>query len=153
MGMYTKLHLQVELKQDVSEAVIRHLQWMLGQNYKPNPIIDHPLFKSDRAEFMLSSSSAYFPADAHTVLYVRYGRWHLNVDCDFKNYGDEVAKFTDWIMPYVEAPIGEFLGYSLYEEHDDFETPDLIYKVEAAPVAPVHAETARLDRLEIEAGR
>jgi hypothetical protein len=131
MGMHTKFHLQAELKEDVPEEVIKHLQWMLGQAYRPQPFIDHPLFQDTRASWMLNCSSAYFPAVDHSTLYVRYDRWHLNVDCDFKNYSDEVAKFTDWIMPYVEAPIGEFLGYSMYEEHDEFQPPELIFKTES----------------------
>lgn len=128
MGMYTALHMNVTLRNDTSESVIRTLKTMLGQEeHRATP--NHPLFQTGRWEYMLRCSSYYhnnwvaseLTHDVHAKCYF------LRVQCDFKNYDNEISKFIDWISPYLEAESGEFLGYYRYEED---EHPTIIYKKE-----------------------
>lgn len=130
MGMYTEFHFNSALKEDVPDSVIELLWAMLGERvsktvldkYKPT----HPLFKTDRWWSMLRSDSYYFHADTHSTL--RYDKianqYFLCIRCNLKNYDNEIAKFLDWIMPYIDKEPGSFLGFYRYEE---FNEPQLIY--------------------------
>ena len=44
---------------------------------------------------------------------------------DLKNYGGEIAKFLDWVDPYVDELPGKCIGWTWYEEEDQ---PTLIFK-------------------------
>lgn len=128
MGMYTALHFNAELKDDVPEYVIDTLKYMVGDVDKLPGRIEgaptHPLFDTDRWRGMLRSDSAYFYARTRSELVTEYGAWFIHVQCNLKNYDDEIAKFLDFIMPHVRAYPGEFLGYWMYEEDD---RPTLIF--------------------------
>lgn len=125
MGMYTELHLNSALKADVPTSVLDKLKFMLGET-EVDTAIDHPLFSTERWKFMLRCDSYYFDADTHSTL--RYddiaGHCYLCIQTNLKNYGGEIEKFVDWIMPYLDKYEGDFLGYSRYEEN---EKPDLIF--------------------------
>jgi hypothetical protein len=47
--------------------------------------------------------------DYPVPVYVEYpdGSSRLEFTCEFKNYADEIAKFLDWIMPYVRFKYGK----------------------------------------------
>lgn len=127
MGMYTALHYAAELKSDVQQEVIDVLNYMLAGDKPQQPSLpDHPLFTTARWEWMLLCDSYYFDADTHSTL--RYddiaNSYYLTIQCNLKNYDDEIEKFCDWIKPYIDKEPGDFLGYSRYEEA---ETPTLIY--------------------------
>lgn len=128
MGMYTELHLNCELKEDVPDSVVAILQYMLRD--KPEAEIpelpDHLLFKTHRWSAMLRCDSYYFAADTHSTL--RFddigNSYYLCIRCNLKNYDDEIKRFVDWVMPYIDGLDGDFLGFSRYEQT---ETPTLIY--------------------------
>lgn len=125
MGMYTALFFDAELKQSTPDSVIQTLQYMLEDNNlktsgrypQPIHIPDHPLFIDTCWKYMLNSGSAYFPFKVSSKLYTTWylSTWYLNIKTSFKNYNDEVNKFVEWIMPYVVAKPGDFLGYYRYE--------------------------------------
>lgn len=120
MGMYTELVLEIKIKQD--ERVIETLKYMLGKS-KECPAWEHKLFKTQRWSYMLNCDSPVFDGQTDSKLYLEKDECFLNVRSNFKDYDNEIAKFLDWINPYVLTE--GFLGYMRYEE-DTF--PDLIFK-------------------------
>ena len=125
MGMYTEFHFNSRLRVDVPQDVIAILEYMLGGGEKPAPP-NHPLFATDRWDFMLRSDSYYFDADTHSTL--RFDdisrAYFLCIRCNLKNYTGEIQAFLSWITPYLDGSDGNFLGFSRFEEVD---TPTLIY--------------------------
>lgn len=134
MSMYTEFHFNVELKQEGQPWIVRKtLEFMLADlsgkadlNFIPP---EHPLFETPGWRYMLIRDSYYFDADTYSTL-----RWdgisksyYLCIRCNLKNYGQEIQKFIDWIMPYIDAPDGEFLGFYRYEESQD---PTLVHCTE-----------------------
>jgi len=118
MGMYTELHFNAELKKDTPQAVIEILKFMIGEIDEQPPVPYHSLFeKTQRWPWMLRSDSYYFDADTHSTLrYDNQESYYLCIRCNLKNYDDEIEKFIDWVMPYLDKDEGEFLGFSRYEE-------------------------------------
>jgi hypothetical protein len=124
MGMYTQLCYNAALKENTPDIVVNILYFMTGEREFVTELPNHPLFETSRWRVMLRMNSAYFAADTHSKLFVRYGDYYLNIMCNLKNYDNEIEKFIAWLEPYVEEG---FLGYYLYEESD---IPTLIYKKE-----------------------
>lgn len=123
--MYTEFHFNSALKKNTPNEVIDTLKFMLGET--ENLVKQsHPLFDTERWEYMLRMDSYYFDADTHSTL--RFDeiakQYYLCVRCNLKNYNGEIKKFLDWIFPYLDKMEGEFVGFSRYEE---FEEPTLIY--------------------------
>lgn len=54
--------------------------------------------------------------------------WAFMLHANLKNYDGEIAKFFDWIDPYVEGSEGDYMGYSLYEETEPNEPPRSFFK-------------------------
>lgn len=128
--MYTALHFTVALKISTPPGVIRILHVMTNVGGFGTPedrlmLPDHPLFGDTRWRSMLVCDSYYFEADTHSCVidYPTIGHG-LSITCNFKNYHDELRLFLDWIMPFVDAEPGEWLGYHMYEER---ERPTLIF--------------------------
>lgn len=124
--MYTEFHFNAELKADVPQNVLDILRFMLKKTDICPELPPHPLFETERWKRMLMSDSYCFSADTHSTL--RFDNitnsYYLCVRCNLKNYDNEIGKFTDWIMPYLGEPDGNFLGFSRYEEN---EQPNLIF--------------------------
>lgn len=128
MGMYTELHFNSELKKNTPENVLNTLKYMISgeESIKPTALPDHDLFETERWEVLFLMDSYYFDADTHCTL--RHDTisdtYYLCVRSNLKNYGSEIEKFIDWIMPYLDKFEGDFLGFYRYEES---EQPTLIY--------------------------
>lgn len=126
MGMYTELHFFVRLKPDTPEKVTGILKDMVNQTAN-HDVPSHKFFKTSRWRILFNCDSYYFAADAHS--YLRYDeiakQYFLGVQSNLKNYDNEIGLFLDWIMPYVDAYEGQFLGYYRYEEDEE---PVLIKK-------------------------
>lgn len=127
MGMYTELHFNSELKNNVPASVLNILSYMVGVHEdEPDQLPNHKLFTDQRWRFMLQCDSYYFDAD--TISTLRYddigNSWYLCIRTNLKNYDDEIEDFIDWIMPYLNKYDGEFLGFYRYEEDEE---PTLIY--------------------------
>ncbi len=127
--MYTELHLNVELVENLPKEVVAVLRYMVhcgrDPEEKPDVLPDHPLFGTERWEFMLTCDSYYFSADTRSTMRLDEisGTYFLCVQCNVKNYDGEIAAFIDWLTPYID-PHENFVGYWRYEEADD---PTLIY--------------------------
>jgi hypothetical protein len=143
MGMYTLLKMNVEIKKSTPRSVIALLSNMVrgdGNYVKDEFLPDHPLFtdKDSRWSYMLNCDSAYFVDDTRSS--IEYNKVHrctyMRIQCNFKNYNNEVINFLDWIRQYIEAEDGQMLGYYRYEENDkptllnwDGDTGDIIKTV------------------------
>lgn len=126
--MYTALHLNVRLREDTPEEVIEILRYMINEESKDSiPTPEHPLFATERWDYMLQCNSYYHNCwTGSEIIYDDIGRcYFLRVQCDFKNYDDEISKFVDWIAPYTEEHPGEWIGYHRYEEDA---VPTMIFK-------------------------
>lgn len=133
MGMYTVLHMDVRLRDDVKRSAIDTLRRMLGE--KPDPADEepetpndnpsHPLFQTERWRWMLVSTNAYASCSSKLSFHEYYGT-RLHVTTSFKNYDDEISEFLDWLSPHVDPDMthGTFVGYTRYEDHQH---PSLIY--------------------------
>lgn len=128
MGMYTELVLSCNIYNDTE--VVNVLKYMCD-NTQPYPekLPDHPLFVEDgRWRYMFRCSSFYHvPRYYASIEYEKISdKYTLIVRSDFKNYGDEINEFVDWIAPYVYTHGNgkQMIGYSRYEEDDE---PEILY--------------------------
>ena len=127
MGMYTELNFNAALLQNTPDSVLSILGKMVnGDDISPEGLPDHELFKTSRWDFMLVCDSCYFDARTHSELCWDdvAKRHNLCIQCNLKNYDNEIDKFIDWVTPYLDKSYGEFLGYQRYEESDK---PRLIF--------------------------
>lgn len=129
MGMYTELNLGVRFYEDTPQNIIDILKYMLDDSpvrfdYNKPQLPNHPLFETERWSIMLCCDSYYFDGQTDSSLHYDdiSNSYFLNVRCNLKNYDCEIAKFLDFIQPYLETD--GFLGYTRYEDDDD---PVLIY--------------------------
>lgn len=123
MGMYTRLVLNVAIKENTASVAL--IQAMLSGE-------GASVIGSDgRRSWMLRCCSHYhdninasqFEHDdiAHT--------WKLSVTCDLKNYEQEIQWFLATIAPDVET--NDLAGYVRYEEAIQ---PELVWFVEGKPI-------------------
>ena len=129
MGMYTEIYARGTLVKDTPDQVVAMLQHMVGEDHDPVIMPEHELFKTERWSLLGRGASAYFPATSSTVYKDSYSNnWAFMLHANLKNYGNEIAKFFDWIEPYVEGSEGDFMGYSLYEETEPGQAPFCYFK-------------------------
>lgn len=129
MGMYTEIFINCEIERSSSPQILNVLRYMFGDGEKPSkeelPL--HALFMCDRWECIGKMSSYYFVPEAVSKFHDDWqGGKFIVSRSDLKNYDSEIEKFFEWIMPYIDAPDGQFIGYSRYEEDD---VPKLYFKV------------------------
>lgn len=131
MGMYTEIHFNSKLKANLPKNIVDVLQYMIGERENEPELPDHEFFNCDRWRSLFRMDSYYFDADTHSTL--RFddisSAYYLCVNANLKNYDNEIEKFIDWIMPYLNKDEGEVLGFYRYEET---ETPTLIYATASA---------------------
>lgn len=127
MGMYTKINIILSIKNDTPKQIKEILESMFqgdsveDMREKFLEIPEHKFFEDNRRVwFPASGGSYYFTGTVNSE--IKYtsvagdNQMVLHIDTDFKNYGDEIEYFLDWIAPYIDASQDEFLGYSRYEE-------------------------------------
>lgn len=127
--MYTEIYINVDLKKDTPDDVIKVLKAMcrmLPDQECSEVLVDYP----PRWEYMFYSGSYYTPDTyCHSLTFDDItNKCSLLGKGDIKNYQDEIEKFFEWIIPYVDGCPGEFIGYSRYEESLK---PTLIYLPES----------------------
>jgi hypothetical protein len=117
MGMYTEIYVNVNLKKETPDDVIKVLQAMCGMlpdQECSEVLIDYP----DRWSCLFSDMSYYTPST--NCRFLEFDeitqRWSLLGKGDIKNYKGEIEKFFEWIIPYVDGYSEDFIGYSRYEE-------------------------------------
>jgi hypothetical protein len=123
------------MQENLPEEVVRALQIMFGGADVPEgPLPDAPLFEKSRWRMVGRCSSYYFiPESVSRMSFNNIANCWLIVSCsDLKNYDGEIEAFFEWIMPYVDAQPGEFVGYSRYEECNE---PTLYYKGVDSPLS------------------
>lgn len=142
MGMYTEINMRASLKKDTPEDVLQVLECIVNSDrlLLGVPFPNHPLFGCDRWRNLGSHGSYYFPKGNQSRLVRPEYEWEvpcIALHGNLKNYDDEIAKFFDWLDPYIEDEDGTYLGYSLYEEdqHAGGSGPVLWRKGESVSVA------------------
>lgn len=125
MEMYTKLECNIKIKKD--EELIKILNYMLNLQEEIFEIPDHQLFslQDNRWKYMLCCCSCCFTNTSFSDLREDYDNYVLHIDCDLKNYNEEIDNFLDWISGYATGyDEYELIGYTIYEENS---IPTLIY--------------------------
>lgn len=114
MGMYTEIYVNVDLKSDTPDEVINTLRAICEKDQAS------PLLKDKPARwFILFNSGSYYTPNtecASLTFDTIGGNWSLIGKGDIKNYAGEIQQFFAWLMPYIDAGEGEFVGYHRYEE-------------------------------------
>lgn len=130
MGMYTELVLKCEIKDDVPPYVKDVLKYLFKAGDEPKMLPQHEFFKCSRWPMVGQGSSFYHHPRAMSDYWTGHGDkddrgGYIFSRSDLKNYDAEIAKFLDWLMPYIDQLDGECIGWTWYEED---EKPTLIYK-------------------------
>jgi len=117
MGMYTEIYINVDLKKDTPDDVIRVLKAMcdmLLDQECDDVLADYPY----RWTSLFSNMSYYTPST--NCKFLEFDdiskKWSLLGKGDIKNYNMEIEEFFEWIMPWIDGYPGDFIGYSRYEE-------------------------------------
>jgi hypothetical protein len=114
MGMYTEIYVNVDLKKDTPDNVIKVLKVMCDMGGSDEKVLEsYP----DRWGGLFYSGSYYTPNTwCHSLTFDDISnKWSLLGKGDIKNYEGEIQKFFEWIIPYVDGCPGDFIGYSRYE--------------------------------------
>jgi hypothetical protein len=125
MGMYTEIYVNVDLKKDTPDNIIKVLKAiceMLPDQECSEVLVDYP----PRWECLFSNMSYYTPSTSCKFLEFDEitQRWSLLGKGDIKNYEGEIKKFFEWIIPYVDGCSEDFIGYHRHEEDRE---PTLIF--------------------------
>ena len=134
MGMYTEIYINVDLKKDTPDDVIKVLKALcriLPDQEYDEVIADYP----SRWIHLFSNMSYYTPYTNCRFLEFDNisNQWSLLGKGDIKNYGNEIEVFFEWIMPWIEGSVGDFIGYQRYEE-DQLPTLHTLKEVIQTPV-------------------
>jgi hypothetical protein len=120
---HTELNLIFALKSETPGEIVDVLLFMTRQREKkPQNIPAHPLFETALWPYMLCD---YRQSDTGAGIYSNarlerseYGRHLVSIRCDCPNADGEIGHFLDWIMPYIHARRGDFLGYKRAENSE-----------------------------------
>ncbi len=108
MGFYTHVETDMTLRADAPTEVVDLLLWMAGvspahwdekliEPRYPGPLPDADLFRTERWSLMLTCSYAGHSATRSWDPVTR----RLRTSSSFKNYGNEIEKFSRWVLPYL----------------------------------------------------
>ena len=121
MGMYTELILKADVRRNIPTDVEAVLNTLFNNTTLTAPLPDHEFFQCARWTNIGCCCSFY-----HTPWSTsRYSENHIFSRSDLKNYDDEIAKFIDWVSPYLDQLHGDCIGWTWYEEDI---TPTLIFQ-------------------------
>lgn len=124
--MYTEIYVNVDLKKETPDDVLEVLKAMCGKLESEDA--EKVLENFPWRWCMLFSDCSYYTPRTHCK-YLQFDeiskQWSLLGKGDIKNYEQEIQQFFEWIMPWVDAFPGEFVGYSRYEDQDK---PTLYFK-------------------------
>lgn len=126
MGMYTELVLKCGIKDSAPKVVIDVLDKLFNGSVDEVEVLpDHEFFKCPRWECIGSCWSYYHIPFALSKFQHDEISKDLFSRSDLKNYDNEIAKFIDWLMPYIDEEPGYCIGWSWYEEETK---PTLLFK-------------------------
>ena len=122
MGMYTELNIGVQFDKNTPKDIIRAIYYMVEEDSDKCKIdfdTSHPLFKTDRWEWMLQSGGSYY-FDAQPNLLWKHdteicGDYFLTFCTNIKNYSQEWEHFLHFIAPHADPG---YIGTYRYEEDD-----------------------------------
>jgi hypothetical protein len=139
MGMYTECYVNVRLVENLPKKIIEVLEYLFDNSWydndegmhvqekqEPAALPDHKFFSTCRWRLIGSGASFYHIPFPTSKILLELDQYYLTSRSDLKNYEGEIELFFDWLMPYIDAFEGEFIGYSRYEEDD---MPQLFFKV------------------------
>lgn len=118
MGMYTELLVKGDLRQDTPSEVKDALRRLIEDDASPAEWPAHPFFSNVRRDQIAHGGSAYFVTGSSEYIDTTYGYPKFFITSSLKDYTDTIGEFLDWLLPYVDAFPGDFLGYTRYEEDD-----------------------------------
>lgn len=123
MGMYTEVFVNVDLKEDTPLEVIETLRAMCAGQHDSDKLKDKPF----RWAYLFNNGSHYTPLTCCGNLTFNEiaNCYSLLGKGDIKNYENEIKQFFTWLMPYIDAEKGDFIGYTRFEEE---KKPRLIFK-------------------------
>lgn len=134
MGEYTKFSVILPIKTDTPENIKNILIDIVensGNNLKTMELPEHEFFKDENRFYFAQCNSYYFTGTSNSKIHYNEkigcktdNRMILHIDCDFKNYENEIDLFLNFIAPYVDANHNTFLGYSREEK---FINPELYF--------------------------
>ncbi len=128
--MYTELYICCKIKKELPGDVLAILNHLFSENWPKitsTELPEHEFFKCDRWSCIGSMASYYFvPESINLFKYDDIGNYYTLISrSDLKNYDNEIAKFIDWLMPYIEMDSGDYIGHYRYEEDI---IPTLLFK-------------------------
>lgn len=114
MGMYTEIFVNCDLKTETPQEVIDVLRAICGSDLS-SPVLEG---LPDRWALLFGNGSFSVPLTCcGSVTFSDIaGHWSLIGKGDIKNYNDEIENFFKWLMPWIDAEEGAFIGYWRYEE-------------------------------------
>ncbi|UXE04562.1 hypothetical protein SEA_AUBS_90 [Mycobacterium phage Aubs] len=127
MGMYTEFYFRANITDNPHTAATPITDWLdrniNGDGGFEEPFDDHPFFSTDRWDRVFIGGGAVYQESRQPIFRRKagepYQHHQLVISSSLKNYGDEINAFLDWINPHLDMHIGDFLGYSLYEDSCD----------------------------------
>ena len=129
MGMYTEIVFKATVRKDIDKKAMQILEHLFNSGPRPDKLElpEHAFFETWRWQSIGSCSSFYHhPRSVSDWYDVEYSdSIYIFSRSDLKNYDSEIDKFFDWIMPYIDEPGGQCIGWRWYEED---EQPTLILK-------------------------
>ena len=118
MGSYTQFFFNATLDLRDHPEVLKLLVHIRKHEYDLLIKPDHDLFSTERWDSLFHCKNW----DEHTMGMRLYhcvgkeGRYDLKINSEFRNYDSEIAKFVDWIHPYVAGrKKRQYVGWHLYE--------------------------------------
>lgn len=116
MGMFTEIYVNVDLKEDTPEAVIKVLQKICYQDSK------YP----DQWSYLFENGSYYTPftSCANLSFNSSTSQYSLLGKGDLKNYNGEIEAFFEFLIPWVDGESGDFIGYNRKEQ---VKNPTLVF--------------------------
>lgn len=117
MGTYTELVFEGRTVENIPSEVAEVLGYLFSEERGsiPKYLPKHSYFLCDRWEHIGDTNSYYhIPMSVSKIRQDVNYRTSYNIftRCDLKNYDNEIAKFIDWISPYM----GRYRGWYLQEE-------------------------------------
>lgn len=128
MGSYTAIHFDGKLKRDIPDHVMETLIYMLDARATlETPISEvpfprnkdgtsSPLSQCARWNCLFTMSSAYFREKTNSYMQQVGEEKYLHVVANLKNYNEEIEKFMKWILPFIEAKPGDWIGFELTDD-------------------------------------
>jgi len=112
--MYTELVLKCRLKnkEELPEEVKEVLLYLFGENHPEmdqQKLPEHPFFKTPRWH-MIGSCSSYSHVP-YPYNYLNFDSGKLFSRSDLKNYDNEIELFSNWLMPYLDPEMNDFMGW------------------------------------------